>query len=92
MTDRRPDGTQPGDDRLMMESPHFWPKRPILTLKRYSGASWPDLAILYEDDFGDEICFRLHKDNNALDVTLDVLLEAPKVTIDQVLADGWVVD
>lgn len=89
---RRPDGTQPGDDRLMMESPHFWSKRPLLLLKRKSkDGGMPDTAILFEDDLADTICFRLVEGIFGF-VELEQLLAAPEITIDKVLADGWIVD
>lgn len=89
---RRPDGTQPGDDRLMMESPHFWSKRPLLLLKRKNKIGvMPDTAILFEDDLADTACFRLVVGIYGF-VTLEQLLAAPEITIDKVLDDGWVVD
>ncbi len=90
---RRPDGSQPGDDRLMMENPAFWPRSPILTLKRRPAriGDMPDTGLLFEDTTSEKVQLRFVEGLLGL-VKLEDLLEAPVITIDKLLADGWVVD
>lgn len=97
MTDkRRPDGTQPGDDRLMMVSPDFWQNWPVLTLKRRpTEVGKPmETALLYD---------RMHEGNEHEGefrflsgtlgfVSLKQLRDSPVTNVDKILEDGWVVD
>lgn len=99
--ERRPDGTQPGDDHLMMTSPEYWPNWPILPLKR-KRLDWglPDTGILYDrtadDDWeeGDDpsLRFRFLDDCLMALVTMGQLMAAPVADINKLLAEGWVVD
>lgn len=101
-SERRPDGSQPGDDRLMMTSPEYWPNWPILTLKKKRlDGSLPDTGILYDcnsddgrdpDDENISSRFRFLDDCILGLVTREELQQAPLVDIDDLLAKGWVVD
>ena len=90
---RRPNGSQPGDDRLMMENPGFWPGRPVLPLKRKPAqrGDMPDTGVLFEDVAADGTYLRFAEGLLGL-LKLEDLLEAPVTTVDKLLADGWVVD
>ncbi len=93
--ERKPDGTQPGDDRLMMLSPQHWPHWPVLPLKKRGG---PELTvgILYDadGDHGAEGMPRLRFLSGALlGITpFAAIMSAPGADIDAIIADGWVVD
>lgn len=98
MTDkRRPDGTQPGDERLMMVSPEFWTNWPLLTLKRrpQENNKTGEYALLYDrmhEGGTHDGEFRFFRNGIILFATLKEVREAPVADIDQILADGWVVD
>ena len=97
---RRPDGTQPGDDRLMMESPEYWINWPILTLKKgRADGGLPDTGVLYdrshhdiEDAADTSTRFRFLDNCLIVLVTLHQLRAAPVTNIDKLIEDGWVVD
>lgn len=98
MDERIPDGTQSGDDRLMMMSPKLWGHWPILTLKRLSkekNKSY-DVALLYDRTHeGEEHSrsFRLLAGvSGPVLGTIQQLRNAPIVDIDKILLDGWIVD
>jgi hypothetical protein len=89
---RRPDGTQSGDDRLMMESPEFWVNWPILTLKKRSVDGSPsELGLLYNEAMGRSI-LRFLGPCIIGTVEMRDLAKAPEADIDKLLVDGWVVD
>ncbi len=95
MTDRRPDGTQPGDNRLMMVSPRFWYHWPFLTLKKSTGTGMPRTALLYDRyDEGEELAgeFRFLDDSLLFLTTRDEIRKAPIANIDKLIDDGWVID
>lgn len=85
---RKPDGTQPGDDRLQMTSPDLWGSWPLQTIKRRRPPGFPELAVLYERTEGEIVFIQ----GDAFLVTQEKIDAAPKADIDKLLADGWIID
>lgn len=79
------------DDRAMMLHPDWWPRHPVLMLRRhpirYPAHAMPQTGVLVMD--GPTFCVRQFNYDNPLELL-------PEVTayelVDDVLAAGWIVD
>lgn len=88
----------PGDDLLMMQSPGNWPKWPVLPLKKYGAtprdAMTPGILIELMASFeyawvpGASIFDKVKPD----DPRVQRFAKDNTAKLEEILADGWVVD
>lgn len=80
----------PKTDREMILSPNDWPKWPVLPMKRRADRN-PSCGIIVGDPFDGKIWFV--PGANAFRIDDEFIKQhAIKITIDDLLAQGWVID
>ncbi len=96
--ERRPDGTQPGDDEQFMKHPGFWPNWPYQTIKNSRNMKpglFPRLGVLVEwsgpNAKEDDIDIRFIE-SCVYELDVKDIEKADKADIDKLISEGWVVD
>lgn len=80
-----------GNDRQMILTPSEWPMFYLPLKRRKDDGGWPDIALLRSASTDPNV-ERIVEENRSLYGDLGPITEHKYATVDDLLADGWVVD